>query len=105
MVIFALDPKLDQAIMTLVLASAPKFMWLVEHFDEFWFWNETEIVPENSYSAIWPFLEIHTLKIKILKLFSKKSPYFVLNKANRQFFVSITVFLTWPSLADCGAAF
>ena len=27
LVIFALDPKLDQAIMALVLASAPKFLW------------------------------------------------------------------------------
>ena len=50
-VIFALDPKLDWVIVTLVLTSAPKFLWY-----------ETEIVAENSYSGIWPFLEIQTLK-------------------------------------------
>ena len=63
LVIFALDPKLDRVIVTLVLTSAPKFLWLEVHFDKlFWFWYETEIVPENSYSYIWPFLEIHNLK-------------------------------------------
>ena len=33
LVIFALDSKLDQATETLVLTSAPKFMWFVVHFD------------------------------------------------------------------------
>ena len=62
LVIFALDPKLDWVIVTLVLTSAPKFLWLEVHFDKlFWFWYETEIVPEKSYYGIWPFLEIHTL--------------------------------------------
>ena len=34
LVIFALEPKLDWATMTLILTSAPKFLWLVVHFDE-----------------------------------------------------------------------
>ena len=34
LVIFALNPKLDWATMTLVLISAPKFLWLVVHFDK-----------------------------------------------------------------------
>ena len=34
LVIFALDPKLDWATRTLVLTSAPKFLWLVVHFDK-----------------------------------------------------------------------
>ena len=33
LVIFTLDPKLDQAIMTHALTSAPKLLWLVVHFD------------------------------------------------------------------------
>ena len=31
--IFALDPKLDQAIMALFLTLAPKFLWFVVDFD------------------------------------------------------------------------
>ena len=34
LVIFALDPKLHWATMTLVLTSAPKFLWLVAHFNK-----------------------------------------------------------------------
>ena len=34
LVIFALDPKLDLATMTLVLTSVPKFLWLVVPFDK-----------------------------------------------------------------------
>ena len=34
LVIFALDPKLDWVIVTLILTSAPKFLWLVVHFDK-----------------------------------------------------------------------
>ena len=34
LVIFALDPKLDWATMTLVLTTAPKFLWLVVCFDK-----------------------------------------------------------------------
>ena len=34
LVIFALDLKLDWATMTLVLTSAPKFLWSVVHFDK-----------------------------------------------------------------------
>ena len=34
LVIFALDPKLDWATMTLVLTSAPKFLCLVVHFNK-----------------------------------------------------------------------
>ena len=34
LVIFALDPKLDWATMTLDLTSAPKFLWSVVHFDK-----------------------------------------------------------------------
>ena len=34
LVIFALEPKLDWATMTLILTSAPKFLWLVVHLDE-----------------------------------------------------------------------
>ena len=65
LVIFALDPKLDWAIVTLVLTSAPKSLWLVVHFDkQFWFWYETEIAPKNAYSAVWPFLESTLLIVK-----------------------------------------
>ena len=65
LVIFALNPKLELAAMTLVLTSAPKFLWLVVHFDkQFWFWYETEIVPKNAYSAVWPFLESTLLIVK-----------------------------------------
>ena len=35
LVICALDPKLDRALVTLVLTSAPKFLWLVVHFDKY----------------------------------------------------------------------
>ena len=66
--IFAFDSKLDQATETLVLTSASKFLWLALNFDrKLWFSNETEIVLENSYSGIWPFLEIHTLKFLLEK--------------------------------------
>ena len=34
LVIFALDSKLDVGTETLVLISAPKFLWLVVHFDK-----------------------------------------------------------------------
>ena len=34
LVIFALVPKLDWATETLVLTSAPKFLWLVVPFDK-----------------------------------------------------------------------
>ena len=34
LVIFALDLKLDWATVTLVLTSAPKFLWSVVHFDK-----------------------------------------------------------------------
>ena len=33
LIIFALDSKLDLATETLVLISAPKFLWLVAYFD------------------------------------------------------------------------
>ena len=70
--IFALCPKLDLANVTFILTSASKFLWLVIHFDKlFWFWYETEIVTENSYSGIWPFLEIRTLKWILYKFVSK----------------------------------
>ena len=70
LVIFALDPKVDQAILTLFLTSAPTFLWLVVHFDKkIWFWYETEIVPENSCSGIWSFSQIHTLKAVVLLRF------------------------------------
>ena len=61
--IFALDPKLDWAAETLVLHSGPKFTCLVVHFHKyFWFWCQTGIVPEKVYAAIWPVLEITSLK-------------------------------------------
>ena len=45
---FALDPILDQANVTLVSTSAPKFLWLVAHFENYFlFWYETGIVPKN----------------------------------------------------------
>ena len=34
LIVFALDPKLDRVIVTLVLTSASKFLWLVVHFDK-----------------------------------------------------------------------
>ena len=34
LVIFALDLKLDWATVTLILTSAPKFLWLVVCFDK-----------------------------------------------------------------------
>ena len=34
LIIFALDLKLDLGTETLVLTSAPKFLWLVLHFDK-----------------------------------------------------------------------
>ena len=67
-----LDSKPDLVTETLVLILAPKFLWLIVHFDkQFWFWYETEIVPKNLYSGMWPFLEIHTLNS--LKRFSRPS--------------------------------
>ena len=64
--IFALDQKLELAAETLVLLSGPKFMCLVVHFNKyFWFWYQTRIVPEKVYAAIWPVLEITSLKYSI----------------------------------------
>ena len=34
LVIFAFDPKLDWATMTLVLTSASNYLWLVVNFDK-----------------------------------------------------------------------
>ena len=34
LVIFTLDSKIDWVTETLILASAPKFLWLLVHFDE-----------------------------------------------------------------------
>ena len=48
---------------TLVLHSGPKFTCLVVYFYKyFWFWCQTGIVPEKVYAAIWPVLEITSLK-------------------------------------------
>ena len=35
LVTFSLDLKLDWATMTLILTSAPKFLWSVIHFDKY----------------------------------------------------------------------
>ena len=74
LVFFALDLKLDWATVILVLTSAPKLLWLVVCFDkQFWFWYETDIVPENSYSGIWPFLEILSFILDLQILVKKFS--------------------------------
>ena len=55
--------KLLEAAETLVLCSGPKLTCLVVHFHKyFWFWCQTGIVPEKVYAAIWPVLEITSLK-------------------------------------------
>ena len=63
--IFALDPKLELDAETLVLHSGPKFLCLVVYFyKHFWFWYQTGIVSEKVYAAIWPVLEITSLKVE-----------------------------------------
>ena len=67
--IFALDPKLEVDAETLVLHSGPKFLCLVVYFyKHFWFWYQTGIVSEKVYAAIWPVLEITSLKFQFFKL-------------------------------------
>ena len=39
LVIFALDSKLDQATETLFLALASRFLWLVVHFDKYFYFG------------------------------------------------------------------
>ena len=61
--IFVLDPKLEMDTETLVLHSGQKFMCFVVQFHKkFWFWYQTEIVPEKVYAMILPLLEISPLK-------------------------------------------
>ena len=61
--IFALDPKLELDAETLVFHSGPKYLCFVVHFHKYFrFWYKTEIMSEEVYAVIWPFLEITSLK-------------------------------------------
>ena len=64
--IFALDPNLELDAETLVFHSGPKFLcFLVDFYKYFWFWCQTENVSKKVYAAIWPVLEITSLKVNV----------------------------------------
>ena len=99
--IFALDPKLEMDTETLILHSGQKFMCFVVHFHKkFWFWYQTEIVPKKVYAAIWPILEISSLKS-----LSKGREKLVVYEPCVQYNVSFAEIFEqnnheWPSEAD-----
>ena len=95
LVIFALDPKLDWATLTLVLASAQKFLWLVVHFDKKFLilvWNRN--CARKYCSGIWPFLEIHTLKYFVKSLFLELHSNLSSLYMKGSYLTSLLVFLT-----------